>query len=64
MSGFIQPQWSGFSQRPATIPGTGDESPQPAGFEIERLTLGRTPLVVTSATPRAHKALSPGLKTP
>ena len=64
MSGFVQPQWSGFSQRPATPSGTGDESPQPTGIEIERRTLGRGPIVVTPASPRPHKALIPGSRTP
>ncbi len=40
MSGFIQPQWSGFASFPAPRSATGDADRQPTGLEIERSALG------------------------
>jgi hypothetical protein len=41
MSGFVQPQWSGFSPAAEPQTGTSDADRQPMGHEIERDTLGR-----------------------
>jgi hypothetical protein len=70
MSGFIQPQWSGFG--PPAVPShiSGEAERQPSGLEIERTLLGRPtkaappppntaatePTPVTPASPRPCKA--------
>jgi hypothetical protein len=57
MSGFVQPQWSGFSSVPGPQSGTGEADPQPTGLEIERSTLGRA--VPPAASPLPPKPLPP-----
>lgn len=69
MSGFIQPQWSGFGPQAVPSPVSGEADRQPSGLEVERTLLGRpakaapppnapatqgTP--VTPALPRPDKA--------
>jgi hypothetical protein len=69
MSGFIQPQWSGFGPQAVPSPVSGEADRQPSGLEIERTLLGRParpappPIssttertAVTPASPRPDKA--------
>ncbi len=41
MSGFIQPQWSGFGPQAVPSPGSGEADRQPSGLDVERTLLGR-----------------------
>jgi len=69
MSGFIQPQWSGFGSQAVPSPVLSDADRQPGGLEIERTLLGRPTMAapppnasasqrtpVTPASPRPYKA--------
>ena len=58
MSGFVQPQWSGFSSVPEPRSGTDNADRQPTGLDIERSTLGR------AVPPAAAPALPPEPLTP
>ena len=57
MSGFVQPQWSGFSSVPEPRSGTGDADRQPTGLDIERSTLGRA--APPAAPPGPPESLPP-----
>ena len=71
MTGFVQPQWSGFAPPAERNPAAGASDGQPSGIEVERSRLGRpdpasppasaekpkiTPAPVTSASPLPFKA--------
>ncbi|MGL4444642.1 MAG: hypothetical protein ACRCU1_13530 [Alsobacter sp.] len=69
MSGFIQPQWSGFGPQAAPSPVSGEADRQPSGLDVGRTLLGRPakaapppnalttePTPVTPASPPPSKA--------
>ncbi len=69
MSGFIQPQWSGFGPQAVQSPVSGEADRQPSGPDIEPNPLGRPakavpppnssttePTPVTPASPPPSKA--------
>lgn len=41
MSGFVQPQWSGFSDHEPPAPNAAGDDMPVAGHEIDRLVLGQ-----------------------